>query len=195
MKLQVTYDLTQLKRVAASAHAAVVARMDEASIYIRSYLLNKRFTGGTSATALGVRSGHLRSQTHLIPTKAAGGKIAGGVDITTFYASVHIGPKGQTTVIRPKNGKFLTIPTEHAKTAAGAARQSSARNVPGLFFLPSRKGGGVLVKRVGRGKLVPYFILKKSVTVRARIAPADVQRDTLPGVTSIFEQAIKERAK
>lgn len=105
---------------------------------------------------------------------------AGGRGGNVPYAGVH--EYGAT--IRPRKGQFLAIPLGPARTRAGVSRFASPRDVPGLFFVPSRSGG-VLVK-MGRGKsLTAWFALVRSVRIPARpyLRPALLAvRDRLPTI-------------
>jgi len=112
-----------------------------------------------------------------------GGSLVAGVNAGTAYARTHIGRRGKKTVIRPKNSRYLTIPLDAAKTKAGVARGSARSGVFGDTFVMKSKKGNLLImgkRRFQKGKnagethgnLVPLFVLKKSVTVRARVDPS-----------------------
>ena len=58
--------------------------------------------------------------------------------------------------IRPKNGKYLTIPLH--RSAYGI----SARDVSGLFYTKNKRGTEMLAKNEG-GSLVVMYILKTQV--------------------------------
>lgn len=69
--------------------------------------------------------------------------------------------------ITPKNASFLCIPIGAGLTAAGVARFSSPRDVPGGFFFKGKSGGLFFGKKFGKTdrSIKPLFILKKSVVV------------------------------
>jgi len=68
--------------------------------------------------------------------------------------------------ITPKKGKFLAIPIGENLTGSGVARYSSPRQLPDGFFFTGRSGGLFFgIKRGKKGKVRPYFALKKSVTI------------------------------
>lgn len=88
-------------------------------------------------------------------------------------------------VIRPKNGKFLTIPTSFNKTPGGSTRFPSARalisqNPKDTFFAKSKAGNLLLWwnkpnkavrKSAGQDGAVPMFVLKESVELPGPLAP------------------------
>jgi len=81
--------------------------------------------------------------------------------------------------VRPVKGKFLAIPVGPALTGAGVARYASARDVPGLSFIPTAGGGAVLGKSKGRGKnarMETWFILRRQVTIQGRYFVRDGTR-------------------
>jgi hypothetical protein len=91
-------------------------------------------------------------------------------------------------VIKPKHGKYLTIPLEAAKAGKGGQGpgRGSARGGPwGETFVGKSKAGNLIIfgrlritkgKRVGelRSRIVPLFLLKKQVIIRARIHPEEL---------------------
>lgn len=175
------------------------------SAEMQRYLREQRLTGGTSDTQLGVRSGQLRGSVRIIGAHEEGTSIKAGVSVGTVYARVHVGPKGQQTTIRPKHGQYLAIPLEAAKTAAGVARGSPrygpwtetfvARSKKGNLIIFGKKlsyqgvkvGGvrvkGLAIRRVGQN-IIPLFVLKREVTIKARIDPFDALRHIAPKLMS-----------
>ena len=97
------------------------------------------------------------------------------------YARIH----ERGGVIRPKRGRFLTVPLKSAKTAAGATRAAAKlvnrgddwqthRRVPGAssratFIYQGRHSPIIATKRAG-GQVMPLYILRRSVTIPARLA-------------------------
>ncbi len=121
-------------------------------------------------TVLNVRSGHLRRSIAGTVRQGADGPEAvvsaggrlGGANVT--YAGTH--EFGATIV--PKRSQYLRIPLPPALTAAGVdrfggpLRQSGA----GLFRLAKSKKGNLLLIHKPSG--MPWYVLKRSVTIRAR---------------------------
>lgn len=99
---------------------------------------------------------------------------AGGEGADLRYAAI----QEYGGIIRPKTGKYLTIPVGPALTASGDSRYASARDVPGLVFVQSLKGQPLLVKandeRSGKkGKLkvaagTVYFVLRTQVSIKGQ---------------------------
>lgn len=89
---------------------------------------------------------------------SAGGRTEGGGEVP-YAASQEYG-----ATIRPRRAKWLTIPTDAVKTAAGVAR-GSARSF-NARFVPVRSDLALLVDRdgkAGRGRVL--FVLKRQVTI------------------------------
>ena len=87
----------------------------------------------------------------------------------------------ETVVIRPKKGRFLTIPLPEALTGAGVLKAEYAgglKNIAGGFFLRSKTKPGQLIfgKHAGktkRSKFLPLFTLVPQVTIQGTGALAD----------------------
>jgi len=147
-----------------------------------------RMRGGTSANTLGRRTGELVSSTRPLPTISGGGRTTGGVVVGAPYAGVHIGPRGSTQTIKASK-KFLTIPTDFAKTAAGVAK-GRMQGPPWTFLgMPTFIAKGVIFgklegahkssegarqrraagEKMSSGQIIPLFILKSEVKVPRRI--------------------------
>jgi hypothetical protein len=157
-------------------------------------------TGGTTEDRLAVRTGRLRASVLPIKAEIKGNTIEGGVSIGTVYARVHVGPAGQTTVIKPKMAKYLTIPLLAAKAGRGGQGpgKGTARGGPwGETFVAKSRAGNLIIfgrlkvtkgPRVGqlRQNIVPLFLLKKQVTIKARIHPEELISWVQPQVREDF---------
>lgn len=64
--------------------------------------------------------------------------------------------------IKPKNGKYLAIPTKKA------GLDSSPRDFADLFFIPTSGGNGLLAKERGKDAFDVYFVLVKQVNIPER---------------------------
>jgi hypothetical protein len=142
----------------------------------------KTLMSGPRPYLLSVRTGNLRAQTKPLPVTERPGVIQSGMGFGTTYARPHVGPRGQVTTIKPVGKKYLTIPLPAAMTKAGVLRGSAQSGTWGeTFFARSKKGNLILFgKRVAqkgahageaRGKVVPLFVLKKQVQIKARVHP------------------------
>jgi len=153
---------------------------------MQSYVRKEHLTGGTTDTRLRARTGKLRASCIPIKTEIKEGSVEGGISFGTVYGRVHVGPKGQTTTITPKKGKYLTIPLPAAMTGAGVARGSARQGPWGeTFVAKSKETGGLIIfgkrkimsgKKAGelRGKITPLFLLLKSVRIKARVHPEEL---------------------
>lgn len=176
----------RLERLAAGAYPAVRATV------MRAGLAAERDAKRNATTAPRVRTGRLRSSI-ASSVEAAGESLslvlrAGGVGTDKDVKYARLQEIGGT--VRPIKGKYLAIPVGPAKTAAGVSRYASPRDVPGLVFVQSLKGQPLLVQLTGKGgkaKVTVWYVLRRSVTVRARpyLKPAiDAAAAALPGQIS-----------
>lgn len=102
------------------------------------------------------KSGGLRRSIKTIPSSFF--QIKDQVEVGTNLKYAQIQDKGGT--ITPKRGQYLTIPL-------GGTR-GSPRNHPGGFFIKSKAGNLLYVIKTGKTGIKPLFVLKKSVTLRAK---------------------------
>jgi len=160
----------------------IAATAMEAAGHVRA----QYFGAETGQNRLKVRTGKLRASVRSLRNTVEGGKtVKGGIGIGTVYGRVQIGPKGQKTTIVPKTKKWLTIPLPAAQTKAGVLRGSAMSGMWGeTFFVQTAKGNLILFGRQivqrgpragqSKGKVVPLFLLRKSVEVPARVHPEDI---------------------
>ena len=163
-------------------------------VLLAGYLRKERFTGGTTTTRLGVRSGKLRASVRTAQITENSNVIEGGMEFGTVYARTHVGPRGQVTTILPKNKKYLAIPLDAAKTPAGVAKGSPQSGKFGkTFFIKSKNGNLILMgqntyakgQNVGKahGKVVPLFLMVKQVKIKARVHPEQIPKYITPRIT------------
>ena len=127
----------------------------------------KEVRSNASGRIVKVRSGQTRASIREeFPSKLVG-RVAPRPDRQRVVAGLEFGtsrlPGG---VLKPRNAKFLTIPTDHAKTAAGVGTR--ARDWPDLFFMGASSGQPMLMQASDDGKLTPMFILKRQVTQKPK---------------------------
>lgn len=167
--------------------------IQEHSLLLIDHLRKKHMTGGTTTdTRIRRRSGQLAdSMRPVVPVKETTRGLEGGVSFGKVYARVHIGPRGQMTKIKPKAKKFLTIPLAPMLTKAGVLRATAAElmqdesGMPfGNAFIRRSNAGNLIIfgtQRITkgaksgkhRGDIIPLFILKKNVKIKARVHPED----------------------
>lgn len=148
-----------------------------------------RMRGGQGTNA--VRSGRLRSSMGQVTT------VTGDI-INTLLGSmgvIYARIQEFGGVVRPKKSKYLAIPLGPAKTAAGVSRYASPRDVAGLVFFKSKKGALLLGMKTGAKKgarLVPWFVLVKSVTLKPRLGLRDTIKKFFGGSGSRLESEVKK---
>lgn len=125
--------------------------------------------GGTGPASLSVRSGALlRSIAKSIQVRGKfsfGGEVTGQIGSPLIYASTQ--EFGAT--ITPKRAKWLTVPLPAALDSRGIMKLPKARDYPRTFVQRSRKGNLIIFQKRGKRKIVPLFVLKKSVTIPPRL--------------------------
>jgi hypothetical protein len=188
--VQVSVDASGVTALAAHLKRSTPVTLAERATPTLARLLTlaqKEMQQAVTGRVLKVRSGNLRAGIEVDPPHREGDALVGGVGVTgsaTRYATFLI--KGGT--ITPKKGKYLAIPVGPALTGAGVGRYPSARDVPGLVFIPkTRAGNAILAKVEGKGRnrhIVPYFVLKTSVTIGAH--------DYVSAVRERLEQRVAE---
>jgi len=177
---------------------------------LQRYVKVEKLTGGTTLNQLKVRTGRLRASVIPLKTEVKEDRVEGGISFGTIYARVHVGPKGQVTTIKPKKGKYLTIPLPAAMTKSGVGKGSAMlgpwtntfvqKSKAGNLIIFGRmtsyskvKVGGTAVKGLAIRKVssnvVPLFVLKKQVKVKARIHPEDLIAWIGPKVITDFKDA------
>lgn len=81
-----------------------------------------------------------------------------------IYANIH--ETGGT--IRPKRKKWLTVPLANALTPSGAPKRPSARDWNNTFILRTKSGQLLIVRKDGKKRITPLYVLKKSVSIAKR---------------------------
>lgn len=112
------------------------------------------------------QEGHLRRSINKRPVEG----LSVTVGTNLVYARIH----DQGGVIKPVKAKYLTIPLGNMKRAKKGA---------GLFFIKSKKGNKLLVRKKGKG-IEPMFLLKDQVTIPKR-----------PYLTNAFKDVVNKQAE
>lgn len=96
--------------------------------------------------------------------------------------------------IKPKHGKYLTIPIGEALTGAGVLKakySEGLRNITGGFFVKTKRGKLLFgYKRGKRGKFRALFVLKKSVFVQPTGALYDGVIDSEDAMTGAIQTEV-----
>ena len=129
-----------------------------------SLMVERDLKANISGRYLKVRTGRLRASIGSrvdMNEEGLTGVIGSGVRTgeRVRYADIH----EEGGVITARRVKYLTIPTEYALTKAGVTKRISARDFENTFVRQ-----GIIWQKQGKRKIVPLFILKKSVVIPAR---------------------------
>lgn len=163
----------------------------EHSLLLINHLRTKYMSGPTTDTTIRRRTGNLANSMRPAPIIASDKYIDGGVTFGKVYSKVHIGRRGRTTTIVPKNKQWLTVPFPNSPilTDAGVTKATAAElkdggaGLPfGKTFIAKSKAGNLIIfgtqrvtkgANIGayRGDIVPLFILKKKVKIKTRVHP------------------------
>jgi hypothetical protein len=167
----------------------IVSLVNGVSLALQKHIrvdLFQPYPGGTTASSLSTRSGKLKKSVVNIPAKLENDEVHGGIAIGSAYARVHFGKRGQTTTITPKIAGALAIPLPAAMDGHGNVKGGPRdKAIWGNTFLNINQKGNAIIygqalyvkgKKAGevKGRPVPLFILKKSVTIPARIYQEDL---------------------
>ena len=182
------------------------------ALFLQTHIRQDMFANGTRGGS-GLQDGMLNSRSEqlkraiLTIPATIGETIKGGLTFGTSYAKVHIGPRGQSMTITPKRSKFLAIPLPAAQGNHGEALDPPRstrwgntivkKNDQGNLIIYGFQGGETKVAgktgAAARGKkLVPLFLLRKSVTVKTRIHPEDLLDWVRPRIENDFREKEKE---
>ena len=191
----------ELFKIQGKLLAETVKIFNTNSTLLATHLKQNYLKGGTTSSRLKVRSTRLSASVKPLKAKKIKGGLIAGIRVGTVYAGVHIGKKGHVTTIRPKRGKFLAIPLDAAKTdKAGVARGGPRdEHLWGETFVRRSKAGNLIIfgkqkygrgKKAGqtRGKLVPLFVLKKSVKVKTRVDAKELLKWLVPKIIRDMEK-------
>ena len=94
--------------------------------------------------------------------------------------------------IRPKKTRYLAIPLKAALTRAGAPRKSSPRDWAKTFIKKSNAGNLIIFQSQSNGKILPLYVLKKSVRINAKRYMEISLRETSEKILSIMNKEISE---
>lgn len=109
--------------------------------------------------------------------------------------------------IKPKKGKFLTIPLRGAKTANGVTRQAAklvkkgsewhtAGKVPGAsdtktFIRRNKRGTPMIFVQAGEKRLIPLYVLRRKTKLPPRLGYFKAWNDFEPERTKWYERQLR----
>jgi len=125
--------------------------------------------GGTKPKNLSKRTGDLVQS--IAKSIRISGKFTATSDrvgrIGSPLTYAHVQEFGGT--ITPRNAQYLTVPLPAAMNSAGVMLLPKARDYPNTFVAKSRRGNLIIFQKRGRNKIVPLFVLKRSVKIPPRL--------------------------
>jgi len=132
--------------------------------------------GGTGPKTLSRRSGRaLQSIAQSIDVRGSTlADIQGSIGGVGYLRTHEYG-----ATIRAKRAKYLTIPLPPALNPDGTPKKRSARDWHDTFVITS-KAGNLLIVQKRAGRIVPLYVLKKEVTIPARLGMRDTLQAGLP---------------
>lgn len=172
-----------VRRLGSDLPKAMLAAMRTVTLYLQAYVQKKKLSGDP----LKVRSGRLRSSITGI-AKIVDSRIVGIVGSKTPYSRIHeFGGE-----IRPKKGRYLTVPLPAAKTEAGVVR-GRARDFKGTFLFRSKAGNLIIMGKPTPGSLEvePLFILKEVVRIPKRSYFVDSVKENKDRIGQIFKKNLE----
>lgn len=112
-----------------------------------------------------------------------------GLDASISAGDMGIHETGGT--IRPRSSKYLAIPTKFALDASGKDRRGGPRNYGGnRTFSRRTKSGALFVFRREGKRIVPLYLLKRSVKINARLGLQDTLERGTPRLVAEVEKAV-----
>lgn len=82
--------------------------------------------------------------------------------------------------ISARNAKYLTIPFRTALDSRGLPLKRSARDWDRTFVRMSRKGNLIIYRKDGSGRVIPLYLLKRSVYIPPRLGMKETVESELP---------------
>ena len=121
----------------------------------------------TGRQSLAVRGGPLRRSLKrgFVIRLEGGGTVVTGKMSLPFYARSH----EYGAVIKPTRAKYLTIPLPAALNRRGLPKKRRARDWPNTFVKKSKAGNLIIFQKSAENNLTPLYVLKKTVTIPARL--------------------------
>jgi len=189
IKITVTGDArteAAVRRLGSDLPKAMLGAMRTVTLFLQAYIQRKKLTGDP----LKVRSGRLRSSI-TGTARMIDRQIVGTVGTKTPYSRIHeFGGE-----IRPKKGRYLTVPLPAAKTSAGVVR-GRARDFKDTFLFRSKAGNLIIMGKPTPGALEvePLFILKEVVNIPKRSYLVSSVKENKDRIGQIFKKSLETLA-
>lgn len=148
-----------------------------------------RWPGGTTAHSLSRRSGKamtsVQRSVHVTGWKgktASIKKVQGRIG-GNFYLRVNelgtVGKGGKLPSIKPKNGRYMTVPLNAALDSRGVKKKERAADWPNTFTLNAKNGKKYIAQRKGEDIILLYILLEE-VDIPPRLGMGDTLEKGLP---------------
>jgi hypothetical protein len=189
--------------------AVLMDEMDaaaRASAFMVTRTAQKNYLSGPRPSRLGVVTNRLRGSlsegdpNFIFDVQRQQARVTVTAGTNVSYAITHEPPGGRPeTIIKPKKGKYLAVPSSFATTAAGALKDKynrPLRQVANTFVrsIKAPKAEAAVFERIGK-RIIPIAWLVKSVTIKARPFLAPALRDSTQWITERFQQGLRRVEK
>jgi len=91
-----------------------------------------------------------------------------GATVAAFLVAPHLVIHETGGVLKPRTGKYLTMPLKAAKNPDGTPKYLHARQWLNTFVGRSRKGNLLIFQKRGR-RIVPLYLLLESIRIKPRL--------------------------
>ena len=165
----------------------------KSSSFLITYIKDNHLTGGTTDTKLKGRSGRLRqSVLPLDLIRQSESVVEGGLHIGqgVKYAELHINETRKSTTITPKSAGALAIPLPGSPAVTPSGVSKVVSKIREQYPFLKRKGNVLADTR--DGNFIPYFALKKSVTIQSRVHTDEILDQNKDKIASLFTRAAQE---
>ena len=166
---------------------------------IKRVVQQRHLSGPTGDHSVRRQSGALKKSISFtrarLETSSAGGSSAVATfSISAPHAKIHIGKRGNRTVITPRRTRFLAIPTRFARKKNGVPIAGPSDPRWGSTFVIDSKstpGNKIIMGRTGKTarSIRPLFTLARRVVVPQRI---DIKRDIVQPAQQIFSSKLRQ---
>lgn len=92
-------------------------------------------------------------------------------------------------------GRYLTIPFREALNSKGLPLKRRARDWDNTFVRMSRRGNLIIFRKDGSGRVVPLYLLKKSVRIPQRLGLEETVENNLPYFAEKALKAIEKELR
>lgn len=159
-------------------------------------LMERSLKGNLSGRILKRRTGYLAgSITSNVKNSEGNWKTTVGSGVRTGKRAVYANILEKGGTIKPNKSKFLAIPLRAALTGAGAPRKSGPRQWANTFVRRSHGGNLIIFQANGKGKIIPLYVLKKSVRIPGKDYMGKSLQETTESILRVMNNEVSEGLK